>query len=739
MGKKDKGKVSQTPQKSKYFVAVMGSGSVGKSALTVQFTQGIFIDKYDPTVEDTYTKSFELDGENVCIEVLDTAGSEVLVAMRELYMKSAEGFVLVYNIVEQLFRVKEEEEVPIVLVGNKIDLDSHREVSTNEGKQLSQSYPNCEFWETSCKDRINVDNVFYSIVRKIRDKYKKEGVPTKEKKERFINMEGSNITLNGDNTIQNISNANINTSSKADSNTNNTNNNNNNEEYYDDDYYSDDDYSDDDYFDSDEDEDRVLHERSSLSLNKSLQPRNNVLEQKYQNKINLGQMRRVIDDDSHRSLPNSVSNEVREIKKKDDKQGIRIADKENRATTEQVLDPRTRLMLFKMINKGVISEINGCVSTGKEANVYHAMTAGGEERAIKVYKTSILVFKDRDRYVTGEFRFRRGYSKHNPRKMVKVWAEKEYRNLMRLKSAGIPCPTPLVLRNHILIMNFIGKDGYAAPRLKDAVLTDERYHELYLDAIKMMRTLYHKCRLVHADLSEYNILYYKGGLFIIDVSQSVEHDHPHSLEFLRMDVSNITDFFRKNGVQTMLTQELFEFVTDISINDDNIDLYLDAKKIVDRGDLTEEDKIKEEVFRNAYIPRTLDQILDLDRDLAKAKAGGDVFYNTIMGLSSSLTTTLDAPEMIKKDSNDDDDDEEDSEDDDSEDEDEDDESDSDSNEVVSGILDKDGKPIKLEDMPKKERKKLVKELNRERRKTKIPKHIKKQTKKKKAEKFGKKK
>ncbi|EGG20541.1 Ras GTPase [Cavenderia fasciculata] len=204
MGKKDKGK-SQTPQKSKYFVAVMGSGSVGKSALTVQFTQGIFVDKYDPTVEDTYTKSFELDGESVCIEVLDTAGSEVLVAMRELYMKSAEGFVLVYSIlvkstfielkdiIEQLFRVKEEEEVPIVLVGNKIDLDSHREVSNNDGKTLANSYPNCEFWETSCKDRINVDNVFHSIVRKIRDKYKKEGVPTKEKKDKYMTIQKATL------------------------------------------------------------------------------------------------------------------------------------------------------------------------------------------------------------------------------------------------------------------------------------------------------------------------------------------------------------------------------------------------------------------------------------------------------------------------------------------------------------------------------------------------------------------
>jgi RIO kinase 1 len=87
------------------------------------------------------------------------------------------------------------------------------------------------------------------------------------------------------------------------------------------------------------------------------------------------------------------------------------------------------------------------------------VTETGDELAVKIYKTSILVFKDRDQYVTGEFRFRRGYSKHNPRKMVKVWAEKEMRNLVRLKTAGIPCPDPLLLKNHVLVMSFIGKNG----------------------------------------------------------------------------------------------------------------------------------------------------------------------------------------------------------------------------------------------------------------------------------------
>ncbi|EAL67194.1 hypothetical protein DDB_G0280431 [Dictyostelium discoideum AX4] len=523
----------------------------------------------------------------------------------------------------------------------------------------------------------------------------------------------------------------------------------------DEEYYYDDDYEEIEY-DSDlsdeENEDRILGIRSSIPLNKTLQPKAQALEQKYQNKINVNSIansissKRVIDDDSHRALPNSVQNSIKEIKKKDDKQGVRIVDKEDRATTEQVLDPRTRLMLFKMINKGAFSEINGCISTGKEANVYHAFTPNEEERAVKVYKTSILVFKDRDRYVTGEFRFRRGYSKHNPRKMVKVWAEKEFRNLTRLKNAGIPCPTPLILRNHILVMTFIGKDGYAAPRLKDATVSQEKFGVIYLDCIKMMRTLFHKCRLVHADLSEYNMLYYKNQLYIIDVSQSVEHDHPHSLDFLRMDCSNVTDFFRKKEVNTMFIQELFEFITDLTITEDNIDQYLEKmlEKIQSRGETTDEQKIQEEVFRNAYIPRTLDQIIDLDRDMEKIERGEgrDIFYQNLTGLSKDLQNIKSKNDLIN-DSNENKDS-----DDSSSDSSEDSDDDSDSDQLNEDdekirklvVIDPITKmEIRLEDMPKKDRKKFVKEMNKERRKTKIPKHIKKLTKKRKAEKFGKKK
>lgn len=177
-----------------------------------------------------------------------------------------------------------------------------------------------------------------------------------------------------------------------------------------------------------------------------------------------------------------------------DSRGKKNKDKSDRATVEQVLDPKTRLILFKMLSQSIFYEVNGCVSTGKEANVYHAVADDASEFAIKIYKTSILVFKDRDKYVSGEFRFRHGYGRHNPRQMVKTWAEKEMRNLKRhvilvcggddkhaygcahrLQVAGIPSPEPIKLQKHVLVMRFIGKNGWYAP---DPGKVEASYHLL---------------------------------------------------------------------------------------------------------------------------------------------------------------------------------------------------------------------------------------------------------------------
>ncbi|KAJ4758462.1 Serine/threonine-protein kinase RIO1 [Rhynchospora pubera] len=313
-------------------------------------------------------------------------------------------------------------------------------------------------------------------------------------------------------------------------------------------------------------------------------------------------------------MSNSVTTEIRDSVKRMAIGKTKNTDKADRASVEQAIDPRTRRALYKMLNRGVFNDINGCISTGKEANVYHATKADGRELAIKVYKTSVLVFKDRDRYVQGDYRFRHGYCKHNPRKMVKTWALKEMRNLSRMKAAGIRCPTPLLLRQHVLVMDFIGGEGgWAAPRLKDVNLSEGKLRESYVEIITAMRTLYQKCKLVHGDLSEYNILYYNGHLYIIDVSQSVDLDHPLALEFLSEDCLHVTDFFKKHGVAVMSVEELFDFVIDSSISDESVDGYLEKaqQKVLERRDAAAQD----DAISSTVFVQTLNYVKQCEADL----------------------------------------------------------------------------------------------------------------------------
>ncbi|KAL7792430.1 RIO1 family domain-containing protein [Trichoderma ceciliae] len=410
--------------------------------------------------------------------------------------------------------------------------------------------------------------------------------------------------------------------------------------------------------------------------------------------------------------------------------GERDKDKADRATSEQVLDQRTRMILLQMINRGAVSEVHGAISTGKEANVYGAVsydeeTGAATQRAIKVYKTAILVFKDRERYITGEHRFKGGFDKGNNRKMVKLWAEKEYRNLRRIYSAGILCPEPLALKLHVLVMGFLGdKKGWAYPRLRDANLkgddVDQQWQNLHVQLLGTMRRMYQVCRLVHADLSEYNILYHEGKLFIIDVSQSVEPDHPRSLEFLRMDIKNVGDFFRRKGVDTLPDRAIFNFITvpEGPVEEPGMAEAL-AKLYETRRSATNEEEaaaeeVDTEVFRNQYIPQTLEQVYDIEKDVKKLGLGegNELVYSKLLAdqvvVPKADGEEEDASEdesgdgaSLDSDDSDDDDDE--------------------------NRFDK-GRPRgrKFEDKDeKKQHKVAVKEAKREKRKEKMPKHLKK--------------
>ncbi|RYP48131.1 hypothetical protein DL768_005928 [Monosporascus sp. mg162] len=167
-----------------YKLVVVGGGGVGKSCLTIQLIQSHFVDEYDPTIEDSYRKQCMIDDEVALLDVLDTAGQEEYSAMREQYMRTGEGFLLVYSITsrqsfeeittfqQQILRVKDKDYFPMVVVGNKCDLESEREVPRSEGEALAKTF-GCKFIETSAKSRINVDKAFYDIVREIR-RYNRE-------------------------------------------------------------------------------------------------------------------------------------------------------------------------------------------------------------------------------------------------------------------------------------------------------------------------------------------------------------------------------------------------------------------------------------------------------------------------------------------------------------------------------------------------------------------------------------
>jgi len=165
---------------TEYRTVIVGPGGVGKSAITVRFVQGNFIEKYDPTIEDSYRKQLDVDGIACMLDVMDTAGQEEYSALRDSYMKTGQGFILVYDVTSttsfdlatklrtQILRLKEDTpDIPVILVGNKCDLEKVRKVPSEKGSAYATQYK-MGFIETSAKTNTNVNEIFHDLVRRIR-------------------------------------------------------------------------------------------------------------------------------------------------------------------------------------------------------------------------------------------------------------------------------------------------------------------------------------------------------------------------------------------------------------------------------------------------------------------------------------------------------------------------------------------------------------------------------------------
>ncbi|BFU23559.1 Ras family GTPase [Entamoeba histolytica HM-1:IMSS-B] len=162
-------------------VMVLGDGGVGKSVLTIQFTMNMFVEEYDPTVENCYRKNINVDGKVCVLDILDTAGREEYQTMIDPYIRQTNSFLIVYSIVDEktfetakkyvdkILRTKEDDHYhQIVLVGNKIDLNNERTVQKEKGLTFAQE-KGIGFNETSAKKRINVDETFQMIVKRSRE------------------------------------------------------------------------------------------------------------------------------------------------------------------------------------------------------------------------------------------------------------------------------------------------------------------------------------------------------------------------------------------------------------------------------------------------------------------------------------------------------------------------------------------------------------------------------------------
>ncbi len=216
----------------------------------------------------------------------------------------------------------------------------------------------------------------------------------------------------------------------------------------------------------------------------------------------------------------------------------------DRKTYGLVFDRRTLNAIYEVIKKYDIDYIDFPISSGKESLIFNVKLRNGITRALKIYKMSTLKFSNTMEYIKGDYRFDK--EKINRSNIVFVWAQKEYTNLESIRNSGVHAPKPYGFYKNILLMSYLGTSRGPALQIKDL---NEGFNEIYFKLREAIWKMYNKANIVHADLSEYNILYYRKNPYIIDVGQSVSTRHPMAQEFLKRDIKNISTFFIKKGVK----------------------------------------------------------------------------------------------------------------------------------------------------------------------------------------------
>jgi len=252
----------------------------------------------------------------------------------------------------------------------------------------------------------------------------------------------------------------------------------------------------------------------------------------------------------------------KKLRRREERYEIERLMKEKRSeeyeALEEVFDRSTLMTIYDFLNKGVIDQIFGAVKAGKESKLYWGKDKEGTALAIKIFLTISAEFKrGMIPYIEGDPRFK--HVKRDTRSLVYAWAQKEFRNLTQAVEAGVRVPKPIDVSHNVLIMEFVGVDGESAPLLRETEIKNPK--RIYSQILNDVEKLYQKARLVHGDLSEYNIMLRKNRPVLFDVSQAVPLEHPMADQLLRRDLENLNRYFGRLGVETLSLDEAYKKVT----------------------------------------------------------------------------------------------------------------------------------------------------------------------------------
>lgn len=234
----------------------------------------------------------------------------------------------------------------------------------------------------------------------------------------------------------------------------------------------------------------------------------------------------------------------------------RKKDSSDKKVGSEIFDKSTLETLYKLANQGYIDILNGAISTGKEANVLKGIEKNNKYVAVKIYRIATSDFKKMNYYIDGDPRF--NIKTKNKRQIIHNWVNKEFKNLTRLYKANVNVPKPITHLNNVLIMEFVG-DEEGNPSNTAKTQQPKNPESFFNQLLKELKLFVNEAKLVHGDLSNFNIINHNEKPLIIDVSQSVVLDNPIAKDLFERDVKTIVKEYKRLGVETSYN-EVYEYI-----------------------------------------------------------------------------------------------------------------------------------------------------------------------------------